>query len=266
MKIIDSHFHWWPRSIFDDLCRRTGFPRAELNDRGGYAYLGAPGSAPVQSWAEWFDLDRQLEHMDGLGHEVSVVSSIGPFSIYFSELEPEAGRDAQAIVILGGGILPDAREYGGDSVTAFSLERARYGAFVARERRLPVAVSGGVVMRGRPEADVIGDLLEREFGVPVRWREVRSRNTHENAVESARLLLPLGVRRILLVTHAVDARRGRREMEAAGFEVVLAPTLLPRMDIRSPLDLFPSMAGYRGSYYALYEVLGNLKASLDGLP
>ncbi|MEI7969658.1 MAG: YdcF family protein [Betaproteobacteria bacterium] len=181
-------------------------------------------------------------------------------------LSPEAGRDAQAIVILGGGILPDAREYGGDSVTAFSLERARYGAFVARERRLPVAVSGGVVMRGRPEADVIGDLLEREFGVPVRWREVRSRNTHENAVESARLLLPLGVRRILLVTHAVDARRGRREMEAAGFEVVLAPTLLPRMDIRSSLDLFPSMAGYRGSYYALYEVLGNLKASLDGLP
>jgi aminocarboxymuconate-semialdehyde decarboxylase len=94
MKIIDSHFHWWPRSIFDDLCRKTGFPRAELNDRGGYAYLGAPGSAPVQSWADWFDLDRQLEHMDGLGHEVSVVSSIGPFSIYFSELEPEAGRDA----------------------------------------------------------------------------------------------------------------------------------------------------------------------------
>lgn len=94
MKIIDSHFHWWPRSVFDRLEKRKGFPRADVNDRGGYLYRGADDRAgTISSWAEWFDLDRQLEHMDGLGHEIGVVCSIGPFSVYFSELEAEEGRD-----------------------------------------------------------------------------------------------------------------------------------------------------------------------------
>jgi len=73
MHIIDSHFHWWPREILEQLCKRTGYPRAERNSRGGYNYLGHEGRPSVNSWAEWFDLDRQLEHMDGLGHDVGVV-------------------------------------------------------------------------------------------------------------------------------------------------------------------------------------------------
>ena len=94
MRIIDSHFHWWPRSIFDALCKRSSYPRAERNSRGGYNYVGEPGRPSLNSWTEWFDLDRQLEHMDGLGHQVGVVCSLGPFSIYFSDLPPEEGRDA----------------------------------------------------------------------------------------------------------------------------------------------------------------------------
>src|SRR6202140_59265 len=95
MHIIDSHFHWWPRSVLEQFCKRKDFPRAERNARGGYSYRRGAGRAqPVNSWAEWFDLDRQLEHMDGLGHQVSVVCSLGPFSIYFSDLPPEEGRDA----------------------------------------------------------------------------------------------------------------------------------------------------------------------------
>lgn len=94
MRIIDSHFHWWPRHIFDALCKRGTGPRCEVNARGGYNYVGEPGRPSLNSWTEWFDLDKQLEHMDGLGHEVGVVCSIGPFSIYFSDLPPEEGRDA----------------------------------------------------------------------------------------------------------------------------------------------------------------------------
>ena len=94
MRIIDSHFHWWPRSIFDQLCKRSSYPLVERNGRGGYNYVGEPGRPSLNSWAEWFDLDQQLEHMDGLGHQVSVVCSLGPFSIYFSDLPPEEGRDA----------------------------------------------------------------------------------------------------------------------------------------------------------------------------
>ena len=94
MRIVDSHFHWWPKEIFEQLCKRSGYPHAEPNSRGGYNYVGREGRPSLNSWAQWFDLDRQLEHMDGLGHEVSVVCSLGPFSIYFSDLPPDEGRDA----------------------------------------------------------------------------------------------------------------------------------------------------------------------------
>ncbi|MFL5106869.1 MAG: amidohydrolase family protein [Xanthobacteraceae bacterium] len=94
MHIIDSHFHWWPRSIFESLCRRNGYPRAVPNARGGYDYWRRQESgAHLNSWAEWFDLDQQLAHMDGLGHRVDVVCSIGPFSVAFSDMPPEEGRD-----------------------------------------------------------------------------------------------------------------------------------------------------------------------------
>ncbi|MGK6313413.1 amidohydrolase family protein [Neorhizobium sp. DT-125] len=95
MKIIDSHFHWWPRSIFEPLLKREGFPKAVVNARGGYTYHGANGRrGTVASWKEWFDLDEQLGYMDSLGRDISVVCSIGPLSVYFSELPGEEGRDA----------------------------------------------------------------------------------------------------------------------------------------------------------------------------
>ncbi len=94
MRIVDSHFHWWPRSISERLCRRTSYPRAEPNGRGGYTYYRQDGGDYIlDSWAEWFDLDAQLAHMDGLGHQVDVVCSIGPLSVYFSDLPAEEGRD-----------------------------------------------------------------------------------------------------------------------------------------------------------------------------
>jgi aminocarboxymuconate-semialdehyde decarboxylase len=97
MHIIDSHFHWWPRSVSDSLCKRKTHPRAEVNNRGGYTYLRQQsGDYILNSWAEWFDLDKQLEHMDGLGHQVDVVCSIGPLSVYFSDLPGEEGRDLAA--------------------------------------------------------------------------------------------------------------------------------------------------------------------------
>lgn len=94
MRIVDSHFHWWPRPFLETLRKRPGYPRVEVNDRGGYAYwLDGNSTAPVNSWAEWFDLDDQLAHMDGLGHQVDVVCSIGPLSVHFSSLPAEQGRD-----------------------------------------------------------------------------------------------------------------------------------------------------------------------------
>jgi aminocarboxymuconate-semialdehyde decarboxylase len=94
MHIIDAHFHWWPRSVFDKLCKRKEYPQARVNAKGGYDYVRrAESGQHLNSWAEWFDLDKQFEHMDGLGHRVDVVCWIGPFAVAFSDMPTEEGRD-----------------------------------------------------------------------------------------------------------------------------------------------------------------------------
>jgi aminocarboxymuconate-semialdehyde decarboxylase len=94
MHIIDAHFHWWPRSVFEKLCKRAEYPKARVNRRGGYDYMRRSASGQhLNSWAEWFDLDAQFAYMDKLGHRVDVVCWIGPFAVAFSDMPVEQGRD-----------------------------------------------------------------------------------------------------------------------------------------------------------------------------
>jgi len=173
-------------------------------------------------------------------------------------LDPGRARLAQAIVILGGGVRQDAVEYGGDTLNRLTLERVRYGAKVARETGLPILVSGGTLDGGPTEARLMKDALEHEFGVPVRWAESGSRNTHENAVESAAILHKEGITKVVLVAHSFDMQRAIAELHRAGIETVPAPTLLPGEDRLDYRDFIPSLSGLTTSYFALYELLGNL--------
>ena len=172
-------------------------------------------------------------------------------------LDLAQAKRAQAIVILGGGIRRDAAEYGGDTLGRLSLERVRYGARVARRTGLPVLVTGGVVYGGVPEAVLMKKSLEQEFGVPVRWVEARSRDTHENAVDSAAILKAAGIRRVILVAHSFDMPRAKAEFSAAGLDVTPAPTGIPGGTRDSWLELLPSVSALQGSYYAVYELLAN---------
>ena len=164
--------------------------------------------------------------------------------------------EAQAIVILGGGIRRNAAEFGGDTLARLTLERVRYGALVARTTRLPVLVSGGSVFGGTAEAALMKRALEQEFNVEVRWSEERSRDTRSNAAESASILLPLGIKRVLLVTHGFDVPRAGAEFATAGFQVTPAPTFVAAERFGFyPEELLPSMSALQGSYYAIYELL-----------
>lgn len=165
--------------------------------------------------------------------------------------------EAQAIVILGGGVRRNAAEFGGDTLARLTLERVRYGALVARATRLPVLVSGGSVYGGTAEAALMKRALEEEFGVEVSWSEERSRDTRSNAAESASILLPAGIKRILLVAHGFDMPRARGEFASAGFDVMPAPTVVAgeRLSFDNPVETLPSMSALQGSYYALYELL-----------
>ena len=171
-------------------------------------------------------------------------------------VDPVAARKADAIVILGGGVRPQAPEYGGDTLGRLTLERVRYGAFLARQTGLPVLVAGGAPDEDvRAEAELMREALQREYGVPVRWSENRSRNTRENATNTAKLLKAEGRRRVVLVTHGFDVRRAKGLFEAAGLDVIAAATQVPGRGDPELADFLPSVAALATSHYALYEVL-----------
>jgi aminocarboxymuconate-semialdehyde decarboxylase len=95
MQIVDSHFHWWPRSIFDELTTRKDFPKCSANGKGGYTYWRKEGAnARFNLGPEWFDLDKQFEHLQTLDFEVDVVCTTGPFSVHFCDLPVNEGKDA----------------------------------------------------------------------------------------------------------------------------------------------------------------------------
>jgi uncharacterized SAM-binding protein YcdF (DUF218 family) len=166
-------------------------------------------------------------------------------------------RDAQAIVILGGGVRRPAPEFGGETLGRLTLERVRYGAVVARATKLPVLVSGGSVYGGSSEAVLMKRALEDEFGVAVCWAEDRSRDTRSNAMESAAILLPAGVTHVILVAHGFDMPRATAEFASAGLRVRPAPTVIARdsFSFENAVELLPSVSSLQGSYYALYELL-----------
>ena len=188
-----------------------------------------------------------------------------------STLETRAGpvlidpQGAQAIVILGSGLDRNAEEYGGDTVNHRSLVRLRYGATLAQRYGLPVLISGGTPVNAkRSEAAVMGDVLEREFDVPVRWRESKSVDTAENAIFSAERLRADGIQRIILVTQAFHLPRARKLFEATGLEVIPAPTDFKgrRRERLSPADWLPQAYALHDSYYALHEWVGLAWAEL----
>jgi uncharacterized SAM-binding protein YcdF (DUF218 family) len=170
-------------------------------------------------------------------------------------LDFAAAKDAQAIVVLGGGVRRNALEYGGDTLGRLTLERVRYGAYVAKRTGLPILVTGGVVLGGQPEAVLMSRSLAEEFGVKVRWVEARSRDTHENARFSAEMLKKDAVKRVVLVAHTFDMPRASAEILSQGLEVVRAPTGLSGTTIDSAIQWVPGLGALEGSHFALYELL-----------
>lgn len=164
---------------------------------------------------------------------------------------------ADAIVVLGGGIYPDAPEYGGDTVGTPTLVRLRYAAWLYRKTGTPILVTGGnPAGNSKPEAVLMKAVLEQEFRVPVKWVEDASNNTRENARFSRNILAPLGISRIYLVTHAWHMPRAARAFRALGFDVIPAPTGFTLPHATSMLDFLPDAGALRQSSRFMHEIIG----------
>jgi uncharacterized SAM-binding protein YcdF (DUF218 family) len=171
--------------------------------------------------------------------------------------DPTADQSGQAIVVLGGGTYFKAPEYGSDTVMTRTLARLRYAARLQRALSKPVLVTGGSPEGSLvAEAQLMKQVLQEDFQVPVQWVEQGSRNTLENASLSFRLLKPAGIERIYLVTHAWHMPRARLAFERAGFAVIPAPTgYATRFEI-TVLDFLPRAGALRDSSLFFHEVLG----------
>ena len=177
-------------------------------------------------------------------------------------------RRVQAIVVLGGGLLSGAPEYGGLPQPApFTAARLRYGVWLARQSSLPIAFSGGVGwaadgMQPVSEAEVAGLIALQDYGIKLRWLETASRDTWENARLLAPLLKKDGVRRIALVTDAWHMPRSVAAFEQTGLQVTPAPMAFTLPVESGMLQWLPSAQGLLASRQVLRECLGLAVARL----
>jgi len=173
-------------------------------------------------------------------------------------VDPVSRPEGRAIVVLGGGTYRGAPEYGGDTVNTLTLVRLRYAAKLARATGKPLLVAGGSPSGDTPpEAERMRTVLTQEFGLEVAWAEDRSRDTLGNALESFRILAPLGITTVYVVTHAWHMPRARYAFEHAGFTVIPAPTAYSELNEVGLSELIPSTAGLADTTWFCYEVLGH---------
>ncbi len=170
---------------------------------------------------------------------------------------------AEAILILMADMRRVNPELGGSpALSALSLERLDWGLALHRKTGLPIVLSGGSVKGDTPPLAELGKAwLQERAGVTPAAVETASRDTWENAHNSAETLRGLKFERVLLVTHAFHMPRALLSMQATGIDAVPASFAFEHIPAEMQL---PSSAtdwlphpGYLGrSYLILHEMAG----------
>ena len=201
------------------------------------------------------------------GHTLQTVLTQPPPALPAEQISALRQAPHTAILVLGAGRRTLLLEYGQPDLTPLTLERLRYGWWLARQTGLPLAYSGGVghgARDGPTEAEAVALVTTRDQGVPLRWAEQRSRDTNENARYSVAMLQVDGITRLVLVTHGFHQRRAlaafQRAIAASGrpLHLVAAPVGLRPPPTGDLSDYLPGSQGLLDSSIALHEWLGRL--------
>ena len=126
-----------------------------------------------------------------------------------------------AVIVTSAGVNPNG------TMSSEALDHLLNGLELIRAGRSDLLVSttveqqfpGGTVTSAADQSRVI-DL----FAVPVPWLHTSpGESTRDEAIKTARLLLPKGITRVLVVSAPMHTRRACAAFEAAGFSVTCVP-------------------------------------------
>lgn len=176
----------------------------------------------------------------------------------------EAGADAtirpeeqyDAAIVLGGTVNPSVIIASPDSPEALGGRvQAALGLLRSGQTRHVLLSAGGNPADGPTEADAIAVALARHGIEEARIvRETHSRNTHENAMESARIVRQRGWSKLVLITDAAHMPRALACFRAEG----LSPDAMPvnRRFARVATSFAPQAGNLATSADALHELFG----------
>lgn len=93
MRVVDSHFHWFPRSHFETMAARSSHPRTvRVGDGYEYGYHDGRGVIPLP--AKWFDLDLGLETAQAAtGPDTVVVCTTGVLAGMLDQMPAAEAHD-----------------------------------------------------------------------------------------------------------------------------------------------------------------------------
>lgn len=192
-----------------------------------------------------------------------------PDALLGSLERPFAGTDlrslpqADAVVVLGGGLQASPREVGSLHLTR-AADRIVTGLELMRLGKAPVLVAGGGAgeFHGsvQPEADLFkAAVLERGLVAGEIVSLGHCANTHDEAVRVRALAEARGWKRLVLVSSAAHLPRAAAAFRAAGLEVTPAPcNFLSRQSVGGPgpNPLAPELGGFEKASIWFHETAG----------
>ncbi|WP_444995734.1 YdcF family protein [Aliikangiella sp. IMCC44359] len=194
----------------------------------------------------------------------TLIQNIEPTSVLNSTQLRQISNDdtPRAIVVLSGGRIALAPEYGDiDTVNSATLQRIQYASWLQKRTNLPVLLSGGSVFNeATAESVLMNQVMMSNFAIAPKWIESESKNTAENALYSAQILIKNDIKEILLVTHAWHMRRAKNAFEAQGIKVLEAATAFESSHAKQTrwTQFLPNASALEKSSRALHEMLASL--------
>ncbi|WP_301099020.1 YdcF family protein [Otariodibacter sp.] len=170
-------------------------------------------------------------------------------------------KSAQAIVLLGGGLRDSKELFSKLAISEVALERVRYAAYLQKETKLPLLITGSSP-NGTSEAAVMARELNMFFNVPTTWIEEKAKTTKENAEFSHKILAKEGINKIIVVTNQWHMQRAKFLFEREGFEVLPASVgagITPATYGLNIMYFIPQSGALHSNMLAVKEWLGYWK-------